>query len=309
MRSGRPVHALVRRPSPDLAGGVVAHVGELCDLERVLNALGDGAVVLHLAGVVGYSRASLAAMEAVNVRGTETVVDACVECGAALVLCSSVVAVGSCAARSDAPLDEDAPWDRAMERVGYVRTKKAAEDAVVNAARSRGLPAVVLCPSNVYGPGDGAKGSRRTQVKAANGRWPLYTDGGVNIVHIDVVVAAFLSVLRQPGAEFWNGQRWLIVGENVTIRAMLTLFSTHGGNARHAPWLRLPAWLLHAACVLGDAAGSASFTRDRHAVATRFHWYDGRRARAALQLPEIAAADAVRDSVAWMRARGMVRKR
>ena len=197
-----------------------------------------------------------------------------------------------------------------MESVAYISTKREGELVITNAAKQHLLKAIALCPSNVYGPGDAKKSSRKTQVKAANGKWPLYTDGGVNVVHIDVLVDAFMVLLKMPLSDpAWDGSRWLVTGENLTIRDMLSLFSTLGGNAGHKPWLQFPLWLLFVICWLGDKLGSTSFTRDRFAVATRYHWYNGDKARRKFSLKHIPARDAIADSVTWMRENDMVQPR
>src|SRR4051794_20797979 len=80
-RRGYQVRVLLRRPNEaaDLAGLTVERVaGDVTDSESVQAAVRDVQAVFHLAGVVGYSRAERPLMDAVNVRGTGHIVDACV---------------------------------------------------------------------------------------------------------------------------------------------------------------------------------------------------------------------------------------
>lgn len=312
---GHTVHTISRRlPYPPVPN-VIHHSCDITDSVslRTIVQSQNWHAILHLAGLVSYTSADATALQQINVTATDTLIKLVEQqCPRTrFIFCSSVAAVGSNKRFTDPPLNEDATWDKAAESVGYLRTKRQAEKLVTAAAAAGRVKASVLCPGNVYGAGDGAKGSRKTQVKAANGRWPIYTRGGVNVVHVRVVVQAFLRLVDDVSLDepLWTGQRWLIVSDNVTIKDMLAMCAEFGGNARHAPRLCLPEWILWALCFFGQMLGSRSMTLDRFAVATRYHWFDGTRARKRFGLEEVSAREAIRDSVNWMRVRGMVTSR
>lgn len=311
---GYTVHTISRRTPATPTPGVRHHIADVTDsaaVERVVSSH-PWYAVLHLAGLVSYTSADAAVLQEVNVTATETLLEHTISQSpnALFVLCSSVAAVGSNAGANEPLLTEDARWNVNAEKVAYLRTKRRAEEAVCRMARNGRLNATVLCPSNVYGAGDGRKASRKTQVKAANGRWPLYTKGGVNVVHVRVLVQAFVKVLEvDANDEMWRGERWLVVGENVTIRDMLSICAEFGGNKQFSPWLCLPTWILWAICAFGQLMGSRSMTLDRFAVATRYHWFHGTKTRKRFGLVEVSAREALKDSVDWMRTNGMVKPR
>lgn len=312
---GHTVHTISRRLPEFPFPNAIHHPCDITDsvsLQEIVQSQNWHAI-LHLAGLVSYTSADATALQQVNVTATKTLLELVEQhCPQTrFILCSSVAAVGSNKHLTDPPLNEDAIWDKAAESVGYLRTKRRAEERITAAAAAGRIKASILCPSNVYGAGDGAKGSRKTQVKAANGRWPIYTRGGVNVVHVRVVVQAFLKLVNDVSLNdsLWTGQRWLIVGDNVTIRDMLAMCAEFGGNVAHAPWLCLPEWILWTLCLFGQMLGSQSMTLDRFAVATRYHWFDGIRARKRFNLEEVSAREAIKDSVSWMRLRGMVTPR
>lgn len=304
--SGYEVHALTRHARDDNA--VRWHVCDVTERPRVFKVLRDTHVnaVCHLAGVVSYSKHDYAFMQAVNEQGTRNVVDAVLQHApdARFVHCSSVATVGSNRDTLDPPRTEKSQLTDEECSVGYIRSKSAAERYVNEAAQLRGLHAICLCPSSVVGAGDAIKGSRKTQVRAARGAWPLYTDGGANIVHVQVVVEAFLKACNLP-MESLDGQRVLVVGENVTVRRMLSLYTQYG-SGRPGPWLRLPVFLLYILCVVGEWLGSKTLTKDRLAVATRYHWYNGDHGRNILNIPVTSAQTAICESVEWMREKGML---
>lgn len=312
--SGYTVHTISRREPEAKTPGVYHHIADVTDsaaIQRIASSC-DWFAVLHLAGLISYTSADAKAMEEVNVTATAVLLKHVIthSPAARFVLCSTVAAVGSNKSPDEAPLTEDAAWDKTAENVGYLRTKRKAEEIVRAAAKDGQLKATVLCPSNVYGAGDASKSSRKTQVKAANGKWPLYTRGGVNVLHVRVLVEMFKKILEvQANDPIWRGERWLVVGENISIQEMLSTCAEYGGNKRYAPWLCLPVWVLWMVCAVGQIMGSTSFTLDRFAVATRYHWFNGAKARDRFLLESVSAREALKDSVDWMRTKGMVSQR
>lgn len=309
---GYEVHALSRKPSEN--NSQFHHVCDLTSpngLDKIL-ASQEWYGIIHLAGLISYVPSDAKAMEAINVHATryllEEVMRTCPK--AKFLFCSSVVAVGSNTQEDDPLVDEDRAWDSSMDHIAYARTKRIAEDLVLAAGASKHIRAAALCPSNIFGPRDGLKGSRKSQIRAANGRMRVYPHGGVSIVHVKVVVEAFLRLLKTPSDDdIWNGSRWLITGDNITVREMLSLCADAGGNAKYAPWLTLPNWVLALMCWIGQRMGSSSLTMDRYELASRYNWFDGSRARKRFGLSMISARKAITDSVVWMREKGLVQPR
>lgn len=323
---GYQVHSLSRKPNSEKKQD--RH--HVCDLVSPTNLTEilmreKWYAIFHLAGLISYSPSDGPAMEAINVRATSALLECAIKCcpQAKFLYCSSVVAVGSNQYVDAAPINEDFPWDSSLEHIGYVRTKKKAEDLVRAAGRCGKIPTASICPSNIFGARDGLKRSRQSQIKAANGRMKFYPQGGVSVVHVKVVVDAFVKLLETSvsnvmtvaGADdddddnVWKGSRWLVTGENVTVRDMLTLFSKEGGNEKYAPWLGLPNWLLGIICWVSERLGSQSMTMEKFLLASRYNWYDGSRARTRFKLCETSAREAVAESVRWMRGEGIVKAR
>lgn len=314
VNAGYCVHTISRRQCEQPIPGVCHHQVDITDISALRNVVTafNWHAVVHLAGLVSYTSADAQALYDVNVAATEALVSlVAVHCPLTkFVYCSSVAAVGSNASACDKPLDEDTSWDPAADRVGYLRTKRLGEQVVVKAAASKSIRAAVISPSNVYGSRDAKKASRKTQVKAANGRWLIYTNGGVNVVHVEVVVDAVMKLVGSDddSDELWSGQRWLIIGENITIKNMLGLCAEFGGNPQSKPWILVPNWILWFVCRIAQLFGSRSLTLDRFAVATRYHWFESRKAKDRFCLPEIPARVAIKESVCWMIENGMVQK-
>ena len=305
---GERVHVLQRRPGPieglsDLP--LVACLGDITDRDRLASAMQDVDTVFHLAGVVGYTRAMRATMDEVNVGGTRNVIEATMKSAKRprLVYMSSVVAVG--ASFDGQPLNEDSPYNISHLNLGYFETKHQAELLVRQACQKGHIEAVILNPSTIYGAGDAKKGSRKTQLKVARGELPFYTSGGVSIVSVHDVVDATLRA-REVGR---NGERYILSGDNITIRELFAQIAGFAGV--RAPFIYLPNPVLHLLGKVGDwrerHGKSGPLSSENAWTALLYHWFDHSKAKKELGFVPRPAAQALKESVDWMRAEGMLK--
>lgn len=299
---------VLHRPSSsleDLKGlKFTSRLGDVTDLDSLYDAVMGVDAVYHLAGVVGYSKAMRRVMEDVNIGGTKKVIEAMQQFPKAkLVYMSSVVAVG--ASFEAKTLNEGSPYGISRLNLGYFETKRAAEELVMDACRRGRIEAVILNPSTIYGAGDAKKGSRKTQVKVAQGKFPFYTSGGVSVVSVHDVVAAVLRA-REVGR---NGERYILSGENLTIHELFKRIAKFAGV--EPPSIHLPNFLVHAIGKIGDgleAIGRKGPINSENAwTSTLYHWFDHTKAAHELGFRPRAADEALRESVDWMKENGILK--
>jgi sterol-4alpha-carboxylate 3-dehydrogenase (decarboxylating) len=139
------------RPGVVVEGELVA--GDIRDAGDVARAARGCDVVFHLASMVDVGRASREALRAVNVGGTERVIEACRrEKVPRLVYCSSASVVYD--GQDIALGDESLPYGR-RDVAPYAETKRVAEELVLAAGREDGgLLTSAIRPHIVFGPGD-----------------------------------------------------------------------------------------------------------------------------------------------------------
>ncbi|PWU18839.1 MAG: dihydroflavonol 4-reductase, partial [Bdellovibrio sp.] len=105
------------------------------------------------------------------------------------------------------------------------------------------------------------------------------------------------------------GERYILSGENLTIQQLFTLIAETGGVV--PPNIRLPSLLLHTLGIAGDLATklgwNSSLSRENAWTATLYHWFDCSKAKRELGFDPGSARDAIRDSVTWMKARGLLK--
>lgn len=307
--AGHDVHALVRPTSDvsELKGVNCAFDhGDVSDPDSLKRAFHGADSVFHLAGVVSYRKADRERLEKVNVGGTRNVIEAVRACGVRrLVHLSSVTAIGAGFHKSQI-LNEESEYNLAPLDIGYFETKRKGEQLVRESCARGEIDAVILNPSAVYGPGDAAKGSRDTQVKVAQGRFPFSTSGGLGVLAIEDAVAGILAAWEKGR----RGERYILAGENWTIRRLFEEIAAVAGVK--PPPIHLPNFILFALGALGDGLTKigvrSSFSLDKARTATLFNWFDSSKARRELGFNPRPAREAVQASVGWMKDHGLLRR-
>jgi dihydroflavonol-4-reductase len=190
----------------------------------------------------------------------------------------------------------------------YKRSKVMAEDVVAEMA-ANGLPAVIVNPSTPIGPRDvRPTPTGRIIVEAASGRMPAFVDTGLNFAHVDDVAEGHLAALRCGKI----GERYILGGENVTLRQVLTEIAWITGG--RAPLMRLPRAALYP--IAYGAEFAARFT-GREPFATvdglrmaRYHMhFDDAKARRELGYSSRPYRDGLFEAIDWFTRAGYMKKR
>ncbi|WP_291515901.1 SDR family oxidoreductase [Bdellovibrio sp. ArHS] len=308
VNEGHNVYALVRPKSDlsELSGVQCKYVhGDVTDVHSLLEAFKGVDTVFHLAGVIAYKKSQRHLMDKVNVEGTANVVSVCREHKVRrLVYLSSVVAIGAGYTQQDI-LNEDSPYNISDLNLGYFETKHEAEKIVKRACDKGEINAVMLNPSTIYGAGDAKKGSRKMQLKVAQGKLKFYTSGGVNVVAVEDVVQGILSAWKNGR----NGERYILSGENILIKDLFAMIAVEAGVK--PPPYQMPDSVLHAVGALGDAMEKLGLkgplSRENAYTATMYHWFDSSKAQKELGFKPRPAREAIHNSVQWMKDQGLVK--
>ncbi len=202
LRRGHTVYVLVRRPGSE-PDGTSATTGDLTDPASLTQALARAQpdCVIHLAAEIASQR-DARKVHSVNVEGTRALLDGCValtgssSTGAPHFVFASTVVTGD--ARG-ALLTEDA---RLPVTTPYGRSKQEGERLVLIS----GLPATIVRPSHVYGPGGWYVEELVPRLRQP-GRFAVI-GGGKNlwdVVHVhDVVSALALAAESAPSGSTYH---------------------------------------------------------------------------------------------------------
>jgi len=251
IESGAEVRAFdLRAPARD----VEFVAGDVLDPEAVGRALDGCDAIFHLAAIYSYARADLSVMEAVNVTGTRTVLEAAVRAGVRrFVHTSSCATCGPVAGRRATEADHPPASEL---RVPYRRTKLDGERLALDAARE-GLDVVVVNPTVPVGPGDKRPTPTGKMIAdVAHGRARGYlARSALNIVSVDDVARG--NVLAYERGR--PGERYLLGGEDMSIREVFAEIARTAG--RKPPLVGIP-WSLAYVAALTAGAALGPFSRE-----------------------------------------------
>jgi dihydroflavonol-4-reductase len=273
--------------------------GDLRDREAVERAVHGCEYVYHVAADYRLWVVDEAPMYAANVQGTRNVIGAAQAANVRRVIHTSTV--GTLGIEEDGPGREDTPVTLEAMVGPYKRSKFMAEREAVKAAQA-GVPVVIVNPSTPIGPLDyKPTPTGRIIVDFLNRRIPAYVDTGLNLVAVEDCAEGHLLAAERGRI----GEKYILGGENLTLRQMLQRLSRLSGLP--APRVRLPF-----AMALGFAFGAealarafthrpprASLTEVR--MARKKMFFDSAKARAELGYEPGPIDDALRRAIEFFR--------
>ena len=190
--AGRPLRALVRsraRGQQVLPAAVELVEGDVTDASSLRRAVDGCAVVYHAAGLPEQWLADPSTFRRVNVEGTANMIAAALAAGIARFVYSSTIDIFAAAPGADY---DESVIDSRPKGTHYERSKQEADRLVVQAL-ARGLPAVFVHPSAVYGPAPAASpGLNDFIARILRGEIPMLLPGGMPVVYAPDLAAGHL---------------------------------------------------------------------------------------------------------------------
>jgi len=308
---GHHVRSLHRSSSSlALLEGVPAELveGDLFEPDSLALAARDIDVVYHCGGRVG-SWTDAEEMAASHVEGTHNILSAARQCGVRrFIHTSSVAALGlpERAAETNDTLpimDESHAWNFTAEEWPYGYAKHRAEEEV-RSATTEGFDTIILNPASIFGAGDKNLTSSAIVMHMARGRRPPIPPGGLNVIHIDDVVAGHLAALEKGE----SGERYILGGENIPHKQLLTTVAEVVGAPR--PRWHIPGWALRylsrPAELLGRIMG-IPLRGNMLRLAGLHFYYDSRKAQRELLVPAPRKhRSSIEDAYIWYRDNGFL---
>ena len=240
-----------------------------------------------------------------NVGGTKNLLGAAKRAGVEQLIYTSTVATIAV----DRPQHPNELTDAKLEEmVGhYKRSKWMAEREALDAAKA-GLPVIVVMPTTPVGPWDWKPTpTGKIILDFLNGKMPGYVETGLNFVGVEECAAGHLLAAEKGKV----GERYLLGGENLTLKAMLDTLSKITGL--RAPRLKIPHGL-----ALGVAYASTVFSRlvgrepgipvEGVKIARHMMFVDCSRAQRELGFKAGSVAAALERAVRWYEANGYITK-
>jgi len=314
LRRGYPVRALVRPGSvaspalPPLPSLPI----EVCEVDlaqavgeaEMADTIGGCGALIHAAALAQVNPARGRAVWAANLDGTEQALRLARQGGVGrfvYVGTANVFGFGS----KQRPGDETRPYAGRRYGLDYMASKRAATDRVLAAVAREQLPAVLVHPTFMLGPGDARPTSGALLLALRAGRLPGYPLGGKNYVHVHDVAVATVNALTQGRV----GESYILGNENLSYREAFALMAEILGVGPPR-WPVLPplANFYGTICDLKArlTGRPAQVNAAMVAVSNDGHYFTPQKARAELALPQTPIQQAVAEAFAWFSAHGYV---
>ena len=312
LRRGYPVRALVRPGGAASAAlpPLQSLPIEVCefDLARVarkafLAEVGRGCgAIIHAAALAQVNPARSRAVRAANLGGTEQAIALARTVGVGRFVYVGTANVFGFGSKAQ-PGDETQPYAGRCYGLDYMDSKRAATDLVLRAVAREQLPAVLVHPTFMLGPGDARPTSGALLLELRAGRLPVYPLGGKNYVHVHDVAVATVNALTLGRV----GESYILGNENLSYREAFTLMAEIMGVG--PPRRPVPPPLANFYGAICDLQARltgrpAQVNSAMTAVANDGHYFTSQKARTELALPQTPVSQAVAEAFDWFKTHG-----
>ena len=193
--------------------------GDITDIPSLEIAFENVTLVYHCAALISFDTSDEDELRKINIEGTANVVNCCIDFGIKK-LChvSSIAALGN-PKEHETTITEETEWNPEELHSDYAITKYGAEMEVFR-GHQEGLEVVIVNPGVIFGYGFPKKGSD-VIIQSVKKGLPFYTKGNIGIVSVEDVVKSMIQLMKSSV----NGERYTIVGENISTKALLDFIS------------------------------------------------------------------------------------
>ncbi len=302
LKKGHKVKALVRQSSvldnlKNLDVDIV--YGDLKDRDSLKKCLKDCKYLFHVAADYRLWIPKPEEIYQNNVTGTENLMEEALNSQIEKVVYTSSVAVLGKPIEGDIA-DEKTPVSVSQLIGHYKKSKFLAEEKVKELYKTKKLPVVIVNPAAPVGPRDiKPTPTGKMILDAAMKKIPAYLDTGLNIVHVDDVAKGHIQAFNKGKL----GERYILGGENLTLKEMLEMISILCGN--NPPKIRLPRKPLYPIGYLFEIFARLfnlkypMLTVDMIRMAEKKMFYSSEKAKKELNYTYKSAKFALKDAIQW----------
>ena len=193
--------------------------GNITDIPSLEIVFENVTHVYHCAALISFDPNDEDELRKINIEGTANVVNCCIDFGVKK-LChvSSIAALGN-PKEHETTITEETEWNPEELHSDYAITKYGAEMEVFR-GHQEGLEVVIVNPGVIFGYGFPKKGSD-VIIQSVKKGLSFYTKGNIGIVSVEDVVKSMTQLMKSNN----NGERYTIVGENISTKALLDFIS------------------------------------------------------------------------------------
>jgi dihydroflavonol-4-reductase len=227
VENGNDVHALIypgtNHPYLDDLN-ITRFDGDILNIDSIRKAMKGCSSVYHVAGIVSYLKKDFQRMVKVHVEGTRIVLSVAIELGVRRVVHTSSCAAIGLPTSPDAAQDENTKWDPKFDKIGYMYSKRLAEEECRKACE-KGLDVVMVNPTSFWGQGDINMNEGEIIKKISNGKVRITPPGGNSVVSVDDTVNGHLLAMTKGKM----GERYILSNEFLPFIELMNIIAKELG--------------------------------------------------------------------------------
>lgn len=304
LERGWEVHGLRRRRGATghiNQADVIWHDGDLDQPESLPQAFEGIEVVFHAAAYYPRNSRNVPFHVAHAVEQIRNVLDAIRRAEVRRMVFTSTLTTISRPPGSDTRLadERDHYLPGSLPRSAYYECKYAMESEVLRAA-AQGIPAVVVNPTAVFGPGDLHLTLGSVLLAVARGWVIVWLRAQVNAIDVRDVAQAHIRAAEVGGV----GERYILGGHNATLRDLLVLAAGVAGV--QPPRFEIPLKLVDFAVWLGDRFSPLDFLGNHLRAVRQWQGYNCSKSMQQLDLNPRPLETTLREALDWYRMHGFL---
>ncbi|HNP60452.1 MAG TPA: NAD-dependent epimerase/dehydratase family protein [Nitrospirales bacterium] len=201
------------------------------------------------------------------------------------------------------PANETCQFSTRYTNNPYLMAKAAMEEKILQSVH-QGIPAVVVIPTEFFGPYDQHPTSGTHILMVAKGRMPVYVPGRVNVIDVRDVAVAMIRAAERGRV----GERYLVGHWNTTQKDLNELIAQEIGV--QPPFFPVPLALARWGAKVVEWVSRSLLRRPPFVpaffveVMAHMQHYDCSKAQRELDYPQSATQGAIKDAVTWFRENG-----
>ena len=298
---GHQIRALIhpQSQSTTLEGlPIETYKGDLLKPESVIEAAKGMDAIIHTAANTKTWPPRCKSHSAVNIDGTKNILEAARKNNV-----KRMVYVGTANTFGSGPKEnpgkEDNPYNSAHYKLGYMDSKYQAHQLVL-AAIEKGLPAVIVNPTFMFGPHDSGPSSGAMILAIYKGKTPGYPPGGKNYIYVKDSAIGVCNALTMGRI----GESYILGNENLSYKEAFELIARQTGVK--PPRISMPKFVVLAYGALSSFVGKVfkiepSVNYPMARVSCDGHYYSPAKAVRELQLPQTPVATAIDEAFKWFK--------
>ena len=302
---GHQVGSFVQRgkPTPTLDDlPIEKREGDLLEPESLVRAFDGYHAVIHAAANTSVWPSRSKISWAVNMTGTEHVLDAVERVQADRLVCVGT-ANSFTPGTKEHPGDETTGFGCASYGLDYIDSKYEALKLIRQRVATHNLPALVIHPTFMIGPFDSTPSSGMMLIRLKQGRIPGYTSGGKSWTHVGDVATAIVNSLTAGRV----GESYIAGNWNLSYKEFFELAAQE--LQVKAPSLHIPKPVTLVGGLIASSIAAVThkpplLSYHMAKVGVDGHYYDSSKAHRELDMPRTPRDVAVRECMDWLMAQG-----